>query len=317
MDALECRARAVYWYTKALNEPAGAARELQERLIHRIDSVAVQPVTVKIEIFNSDFSDLRLSNDGLDLPLTWFTVPSFRINHVRWWPEKQGSVLQNTGLTRLFPNAIDFSKLQLLDQWGSAWGQWGWQVSPSGFTILNSHSPGGSANYSYRVRIHAPFDARASTALSFAARGSTLWDAKFYKLAPAQTPDKIRTDQGWQDAMAATPVAHISLSSLLFSRTNRLAPPFPNVPIENFVMTATSDWDLPAGTYEVFCWGDDEIRVFVDDQILFTRWKEGLGSKAAQFSVKPESPIPTKLRVDLVQFGGDFGCNFFIRRVGD
>ncbi len=112
-EALDCKVRTKYWYTKALADPAMNKPELADQLLVKINSFPSRRVSLRIEVFHSDFDDLQISNDGLKLVLCWFGRPSYRINHLRWSPQAVGETIKNSGPTRLFPNAIDFSTVQM------------------------------------------------------------------------------------------------------------------------------------------------------------------------------------------------------------
>jgi serine/threonine protein kinase len=315
IDASHCRSRAAYWYTKALEDAVATTAAFQERLLTRIDSVPMRPVVLRIVVENSDFSDLRISNDGSALSLAWFTIPSIMINHIRWSPKKEGDTLPNFGRGRLFPNVVDFSKCQFANYWAGPDGASGLESSPLHVKVRHSHEPGGACNFGYSLKLH-PGTMLDSTA--FTTRGRNPWNVKVYAWDPKDwdNGDKdIRTVAGWNKVIAQPPLDEFSQAALFFNRQGGRDPlPSAKMPKEYSAMVATSEWDLAPGDYEGVLWSDDGGRVLLDDTLLIDGWTTGVGVRHARFRVTPEKRRFI-VRVEHFQAGGPVACHFFIRRV--
>lgn len=95
----------------------------------------------------------------------------------------------------------------------------------------------------------------------------------------------------------------------------RLASPAPGVPHDHFALVGTTEWDLPAGRYEVRIFGDDGIRVLIDGQKVLERWPY-----MGNYAERAELTLATgkhRIRVEYFQNTGAARLQFALRRIRD
>ena len=94
------------------------------------------------------------------------------------------------------------------------------------------------------------------------------WDVAFYRWPEALDP---RADADhWQRIIAEPPLETRTVGALDF--TWQTAAPGPAVPADHFATVATTQLQLPAGTWHVATVSDDGVRVFVDGTQVLSNW---------------------------------------------
>ncbi len=303
------RRRARYWYLKALGQfNPGQRADLATRVQPRIDAVPSKPIVLRIR-WSGEFGNhkLRFSNDGVQTLSNTYGGQGVQINHLHWPKDVAG---KNTGATRLYPDAVDFTTTDIKREAIGRWGSMRFSVKPDEFVI----------------RLHNATNQRIDSemTIAFQSQGFTLenrfdglWDVKFYnwKAEDDGTTNDFFREAGWESLLAAGPVNSKKMDRIDFREgkqpfEQRGTPPSDKVAPDYCAMAAESDWTLPAGVYEVRTMADDGVRVFIGDQQPI-KWPGRAGfEKKARLQLTEGTH---KMRVHWYQLTGPSRLQFSLR----
>jgi hypothetical protein len=157
--------------------------------------------------------------------------------------------------------------------------------------------PQGASDFVVTITIH-------SDAIATPTRYKPLWDCTFFRTSG----NPIDDPEVWEKAFNSVPLERRSTYRIHFIR--RYWTSFSEkVGAEDFAMSATSEWDLPAGTYEIRVFADDGVRVYLDDDLILKHWNSEQAIK------KSLSGGHHRIRVEYVQIKGWCGFPFRFRKV--
>jgi hypothetical protein len=136
---LSIRRHAKYWFTKALPNLKGLVKASVRRKIKQIPTPTVQ-LFIRSNIEGVD--TMTLSADGMRWRNDAFGLPdSFSINQLDWDLRKKGTVINNRGATRIFPNDVDFSTARMVKKKGR--GKVSLSVNPDSIVVTFDDGPQG------------------------------------------------------------------------------------------------------------------------------------------------------------------------------
>jgi hypothetical protein len=106
---------------------------------------------------------------------------------------------------------------------------------------------------------------------------TNMWSAEYYDNAnlagdPVYTAQEKRVDYDW--GKDSSP---------------------PGLPLDNFSIRWTGDWDFEYGIYTFFVYADDGVRLWLDDSLLIDSWQAGLGSHQATPPIITAGPHELRL----------------------
>jgi hypothetical protein len=272
----------------------------------------LQPVTLRIRGQKVDGNHiLQFSNDGIVTTANSHGTKAIRLNHQEWPSRVQGH--HNAGASRLLPSSIDFSTTDIIHEWRGQWGAMRFSIAPDQFTLEMWHGPVGACDFDLTLTFE-------SQGFTLANRFDGLWDVKFYnwKEEDRDTPEGILQAAGWEKLVAADPVAVKAMDRFDFrvqqSPFWQRPSPLPEEVTTHFcALVAESTWTLPAGVYEARTFGDDGVRVWIDDQLTIDDWP-----RRGPFVNKSRLALAAgahRLRVHWYQEKGSSGLQFSLRLV--
>ena len=192
----------------------------------------------------------------------WFTRPRFRINHLDW--NTGSSLIQpDRGSTRLLPDNIDFSTVEVRDLRITG-GQWTEYAETRLYAEEDQthlwflHAPAGGFDVDFTLVF-----GRGDLAIK------TEWNLSFF----AWDEKSLDDPSYWKDLYRSKPLATAKRIRLGFGRGRDFWAE--GVPVEKFTMLATTEVDLPAGDLKITSRSDDGVRISVDGESVFERWQEG------------------------------------------
>ncbi len=276
----------------------------------RIDAVPGRPVTLHVRIAGVlGPHTLRISNDGITSQSSCPWELSHRLNHVSWSPPNRN--LPNRGVTRLLPDVIDFSTAHVVKEYAHGWGGMRFGFAADHLLVEVQNATSGGIDFDLTVTFEA-------NGVTLANRLSAAWDVKYYSWKPS---GKDPVPRDWDTLVRERPLDQRGLDRIDFRGCdqppyqNRFAPPSDKVPPDYFALVATSDWDVPAGRYEVSTLSDDGVRVFIDDRKVIDLWHWGGGQVGRAEVALAGGPHP--VRVEYFQAAGPARLQLALRRLGE
>jgi hypothetical protein len=258
------RLRARTWYLKALalkDKEVGAATVA--RIRERLNQIPAREFQIRIRAHSLDVNSAVLANDCLFSTENLYTKPRFLMNHLDWNTDLVAT-RPNTGATRLLPDDIDFTTVEIRDlritggEWTDA-AQTRVHAREDHARLRFSHWPAGGYDTEFTLAF-----GRSASAKDLAINPE--WDLKFF----AWERDELNDPEYWPKLFGTEPLCTTKGERLDFqSQWGAFAP---DVPGDFFAMVATTEVELPAGELKIDSFSDDGIRVLVDSQEVFERW---------------------------------------------
>jgi parallel beta-helix repeat protein len=137
------------------------------------------------------------------------------------------------------------------------------------------------------------FDFIANVSISL--RGTVLradWSINFWQWTPAEGSD---LPPYWDKLVASPPLKTVTKPALEYNIQG--GAPEPGVPADHFATVATTEIELPAGSWKLVLTSDDGARLFVDGAKVIERW-DIHGPTDDEFTLTIEKPRRVKLRLE-------------------
>jgi parallel beta-helix repeat protein len=153
----------------------------------------------------------------------------------------------------------------------------------------------GFADYAFTVKCNAHREGRAKATKDFVLRGTILglsWNVSFWQWTPAEGSD---LPPDWDKLVASPPLKTVTKPALAYNIQG--GAPEDGVPADHFATVATTEIELPAGSWKLVLTSDDGARLFVDGEKVIERW-DIHGPTDDEYSLTLEKPRLVKLRVE-------------------
>lgn len=301
--------RAKYWYLKALAAVAAEDRlSLAGRVVPRIDRLGLQPVVLRIRAYGVEgILIIEISNDGINMTNT-HGVRTVQINDLQWeyLPSTAPVRHQNSAGMRLYPHAVDFTTTDVRRVLKGRWGQVWYDVAPDQLLVRMEHGPLGAADFEVVVAFEA-------NGFALPNRLSGLWDVKWYVWDPGENPITPPRNLQLVDQLQSDRI------DFIFDQEphSEHLPPSPVLErmrrFDHFACVGESQWELPAGRYEICATYDDEARVFVDGAAVIDA--SGPHAAASQSVVLQLDEGVHPIRVEYAEYAGNARLGFSVRRI--
>ena len=118
------------------------------------------------------------------------------------------------------------------------------------------------------------------------------WNLNFWQWTPAEGSD---LPPDWDKLVASPPLKTVTKPALDYNIQG--GAPEPGVPADHFATVATTEIELPAGSWKLVLTSDDGARLFVDGEKVIERW-DIHGPTDDEYTLTLEKPRLVKLRVE-------------------
>jgi hypothetical protein len=140
-----------------------------------------------------------------------------------------------------------------------------------------------------------PYELSVTASNTIKLRGTVTlydWTVRFWKWTPVKN---VVGPPNWDEMVKGEPVQTTKRTQLYYSWHDE--PAFNKGPADYFATVATTEIELPAGSWKLVLTSDDGARLFVDGEKVIERW-DIHGPTDDAYTLKLEKPRLVKLRVE-------------------
>lgn len=159
----------------------------------------------------------------------------------------------------------------------------------------------GFVDYAFVVKCNLHREGRPKETKDFVFRGQVLilwWKVNFWQWTPAEGSD---LPPDWDKLVASPPLKTVTKPALAYNIQG--GAPEPGVPADHFATVATTEIELPAGSWKLTLTSDDGARLFVDGEKVIERW-DIHGPTDDEYTLTLEKPRRVRLRVEHFENSG-------------